>query len=359
MASRSKFFRQTVHNRQDAKFKLHGVEKPPIQEQYDHICHELLSKLQSGTQSSADKEDREGSDEPFLDGITLGKYAHAVHHSDGIFSTVYKARPAPPSGANVGPKYVALKVTVPGVMSPPHDSVREARILTEAASPHVISLLETFRLPGGKFIMVFPFMPLDLEQLLKGERLTTPQLKSHLTDLFRALEHLHTIGIIHRDIKPSNILLASESGPARLADFGIAWSPNDNASEPPLCKITDVGTTSYRPPELLFGFAGYSSALDMWAAGCVVAEALTVKNEPLFDAGPLGSELALISSIFRSLGTPNLENWPEAAIFPDWGKIEFHRFPARGWEQLLPTAQAEARDLALAHPFLNPTIAIE
>jgi serine/threonine protein kinase len=289
---------------------LHGVENPPVQEQYDHVCHELLSNLQSGAQSSVDKEDREDLDEHFLDGITLGKYAHAVHHSDGIFSTVYKARPVPPRGASAGPKYVALKVTVPEVMSPPHDSVREARILTETASPHVISLLETFRLPGGEFIMVFPFMPLDLEQLLKGKRLTTPQLKSHLTDLFRALEHLHTIGIIHRDIKPSNILLASESGPACLADFGIAWSPNDNASEPPLCKITDVGTTSYRPPELLFGFAGYSSALDMWAAGCVVAEVVTLKNKPLFNAGPLGSELTLISSIFKNLGTPNLEGWP-------------------------------------------------
>ncbi|KAI9783937.1 MAG: hypothetical protein M1839_002882 [Geoglossum umbratile] len=339
-------------------------------EQYERICGELLSKLQSKEKDSIDKEDPEDSSEPFSDGVALGEYAHAVHHSDGIFSTVYKARPASKE-TNAGPKYVALKVTTPAVMSQPHDSIREARILTEAASPHVISLLETFRLPGGRFVMAFPFMPLSLEQLLVGKRPTTPQLKSHLTGLFRALEYLHDLGIIHRDVKPSNILLASLAGPAYLADFGIAWSPNDKASEPSDRKITDVGTTSYRPPELLFGFAGYGCALDLWAAGCVVAEAVTPKNKPLFDAGPLGSELALISSIFKSLGTPNPENWPEAAGFPDWGKIEFHEFSAKGWNELLPTASDDARDLvsklvcyessqrltavqALAHSFLSP-----
>ncbi|KAI9765184.1 MAG: hypothetical protein M1840_007777 [Geoglossum simile] len=339
-------------------------------EQYERICDELLSRLRSEAKDSIDKEDRGDSPEPFSDGVTLGKYVHAVHHNDGVFSTVYKARLVP-KGINAGSKCVALKVTTPVTMSPPHDSIREARILTEAASPHVISLSEIFRLPGGKFIMVFPFMPLDLEQVLEGERLTTTQLKSHLKDLFRALEHIHALGIIHRDVKPSNILLASLAGPAYLADFGIAWSPNDKASDPSNCKITDVGTTSYRPPELLFGFAGYGCALDLWAAGCVVAEAVTLKNRPLFDAGPLGSELALINSIFKSLGTPNLENWPEAAGFPDWGKIEFHEFPARGWSEILPTASDDVCNLvgklvcyessqrlaaaqALAHPFLNP-----
>ena len=85
----------------------------------------------------------------------------------------------------------------------------------------------------------------------------------------------------------------------------------DGASEPTTQKITDVGTTAYRPPELLFGNNAYRCELDLWAVGCVVAEVVAGKPHPaLFDSGPLGSDLALIQSIFKTLGTPDLDVWP-------------------------------------------------
>lgn len=203
-----------------------------------------------------------------------------------------------------------------------------------------------------------------------------------LHGLFCALAHIHSKGIIHRDIKPANILINSLSGTPCLADFGIAWSPDDPASEPPNQKITDVGTTCYRPPELLFGHKAYGPEIDLWAAGCVVAEC--VRRGPwdsekstwliedakwsLFDAGELGSELALVKSIFETLGTPTNETWrvssfflephpkhervaqyspssQEAKTFPDWGKMSFHDFPPKPWKDILPLASEEARDL--------------
>ena len=154
------------------------------------------------------------------------------------------------------------------------------------------------------------------------------------------------MGIIHRDIKPSNILLSSRST-AYLADFGIAYAPNDPASEPPEQKITDVGTTCYRPPELLFGRKDYGCEIDLWAAGCVVAEIVEGCGHDwsLFDAGELGSELALLKSIFETLGTPDEVVWPEARDLPDWGKMTFVKFPGKSWEELLPKASADGRDL--------------
>ena len=149
-----------------------------------------------------------------------------------------------------------------------------------------------------------------------------------LHGLFDALAHIHSKGIIHRDIKPANILLDQRSSTPYLADFGIAWSPNDPASEPTNQKITDVGTTCYRPPELLFGHKTYGPEIDLWAAGCVVAECvrrgLCTSEKPevrvreaewsLFDAGELGSELALVKSIFETLGTPTDETWPVSSL---------------------------------------------
>lgn len=241
-------------------------------------------------------------------------------------------------------KIVALKVTIPASMTPPHNPQREARLLTQAHHEHVVPLIEAFLDPGLQFVLVFPFLQQDLENLLRSGRLDKQQSSLVFDGLFKALEHIHGLGLIHRDVKPSNILLKTMTGPVYLADFGIAWSPEDRDSEPADSKITDVGTTSYRPLELLFGDRSYDASLDMWAAGVVVAEMVKTTHQSLFDAGPLGSELGLIKSIFTTLGTPDDESWPSARKHPDWGKMKFQIFPARPWKDILPGATETAID---------------
>lgn len=245
-------------------------------------------------------------------------YQNALYYREGLFSAIYKA-PALnedgyfPTGAPSRARFVALKITSPSLMEPPHDSRREAVILKKAACPNVIPLLDTFREEGSRFVLVFPFVPFDLGVVLREGKFAKKQIKVWLKDLFSALAFIHEHGIIHRDIKPSNILLSTIDGPAYLADFGIAWSPETAGSEKPNEKITDVGTTCYRPPELLFGNKAYDCSLDLWSAGCTVAEILEPEHNTLFDSGELGSDLALLQSIFKKLGTPTLTRWPVSA----------------------------------------------
>lgn len=240
-------------------------------------------------------------------GEKFGQYTSCFHHFDGLHSTIYK------STAEDG-TVRAIKISIPHLMTAPHDAHREARLLREASSPHVIPLVESFNLDGGRLALVFPFFKYDFDYLLRRDMVTANQTRSILRDLFQALAHIHEHGIIHRDIKPSNILMNSPDGPACLADFGISWKEGDPGSEPSHLKITDVGTTCYRPPEILFGYKAYGTALDLWAAGCVVADAISVGHKPLFDAGPVGSDLSLIFSQFKTLGTPDENNWPVSNI---------------------------------------------
>lgn len=283
-----------------------------MKDDYEAACAKGIDSLKQSQLAVESMVDEHTTDELNPDAPDLGPYKNATFYKDSIFSTIFKAAANSHTGDKnqESPSLVALKVTTPSTMKAPHNSKREARILQEAQSEHIISLISTLWQPGGRLVLVFPFMPLDLETLLKTSSIQEVQASRISRDLFRALSHIHSLNIIHRDVKPSNILLQSINGPAYLADFGIAWSPDDPASEPAQHKITDVGTSSYRPPELLFGHRAYDTSLDLWAAGCTVAEMVQPSHRNVFDAGDLGSELALIRSIFTTIGTPDEKLWP-------------------------------------------------
>ncbi|KAE8373278.1 kinase-like domain-containing protein [Aspergillus bertholletiae] len=328
---------------QAKRYETEAYDRATSKEEYDQLCQEAIDAAEASgsaapvVRNPGQVQNKEGV-EGWPAGQDIGPYRACLPHFDGLHSTIYKSR-------RTDGTLVAVKVTVPHLLVPPHDAKCEVQLLQETAGTYVIPLLETLKLDGGRLTMVFPFMKYDFEHLLRRDMLTATQTRSHLCDLFRALAHVHELGVIHRDIKPSNILLDSPDGPAYLADFGIAWKQGCNEAEPADEKITDVGTTCYRPPEILFGYKGYGTALDLWAAGCVVAEAVAVGHKPLFDSGPVGSDLSLIQSIFQTLGTPDEETWPETEKLPDWGKVEFYRYPAKSWDDILRGASSKGRDL--------------
>ena len=54
-----------------------------------------------------------------------------------------------------------------------------------------------------------------------------------VSDIVRALVHIHRLQIVHRDIKARNVLItsASRSARARLIDFGLACSLEHDTHE--------------------------------------------------------------------------------------------------------------------------------
>jgi len=246
-------------------------------------------------------------------------------------------------------KAVALKVITETRDVEPHNPAREVKILTEASHPAIIKIIETFRAQEGRLVLVFPFMPLTLAKIIGAGPVPASLTQSCFHDLFSALAYLHSNGIIHRDIKPSNLLLNSKTGPAYLSDFGTAWHPTLSAvDEPPDHKVLEVGTTCYRAPETLFGNRSYNTSLDMWAAGTMLVECLRDPPKSLLesrDTSEDGNQLGLILSMFKTLGTPTKEMWPEAASFSTPPFEWYQEFPGHSWEELLPGVDEKAKSL--------------
>lgn len=72
-------------------------------------------------------------------------------------------------------------------------------------------------------------------------------------------------------------------------------------------------TLWYRAPEVLLGSRHYSTAIDMWSVGCIFAE--MAMRQPLL---PGDSEIDQIFRIFRLLGTPDDDTWPNVRSLPDY-----------------------------------------
>ena len=85
---------------------------------------------------------------------------------------------------------------------------------------------------------------------------------------------MHEQGYMHRDLKPENILVA-EDNTIKIGDIGTAKSTIDK-----LPFTNYVSTRWYRAPECVLATTDYTSAVDVFAIGCIMAELYTLK--PVF-----------------------------------------------------------------------------
>ena len=160
----------------------------------------------------------------------------------------------------------------------------------------------------------------NLYQLIKSRK-GRPIAGGLVSSIFRqvtaGLAHIHNSGYFHRDMKPENLLvtttgvtdyltvspIAPPGAPpekdvmviVKLADFGLA---REIQSKPPYTEY--VSTRWYRAPEVLLRSTDYSSPVDLWALGTIIAELVNLK--PLF---PGINEYDQVRKICEVLGDPS------------------------------------------------------
>ena len=122
-----------------------------------------------------------------------------------------------------------------------------------------------------------------------------------------------------------SLFVHRKTGCLKLADFGLARE----FGAPPQDMTPKVVTLWYRAPELLLGCKHYTTAIDMWAMGCIFGELL--RNKLLL---PGKTDLGQLELMFKLLGAANDRIWPGMSELPNAARINFdqsrHRYCTNG-----------------------------
>jgi glycogen synthase kinase 3 beta len=147
--------------------------------------------------------------------------------------------------------------------------------------------------------------------------------------LARALAHIHGLGICHRDIKPQNLLIDPQRFVLKLCDFGsskvlIRGEPN----------VAYICSRYYRAPELIFGSNDYTTIIDIWSFGCVMAELLL--GAPIF---PGNTGVDQLVEIIKALGAPSKEDLRR--MNPQYQEFSFPNIRAHSFQTIFPEGTNE------------------
>lgn len=169
---------------------------------------------------------------------------------------------------------VAIKVIRPGVSERELERFqKESRAIAKLNHDHIIPIYNTGIPANGQPYLVLPLIEGgSLKERLAGGPLSSNESALIVAQIARALSAAHDAGLIHRDVKPANILLDAADGRAKLTDFGLAKTADDQT----LTQANMVcGTPEYMSPEQASRGDEVDARSDIYSLGAMMYECLT------------------------------------------------------------------------------------
>jgi serine/threonine protein kinase len=168
--------------------------------------------------------------------------------------------------------------------------LREGRLLTRLAHPHLVRAYETFREPQPVVVLeTLGGATLSWEIRRRARRLPLPDVVELGLQLSSALGYLHRRNILHLDVKPSNVVV--DGGRAKLLDLSLVRAPGRG--------IKGRGTRLYLSPEQARG-DDFTPACDVWGLGALLHRSL-VGGGPFHGEEPRYPQLEMRAPSIRRL----------------------------------------------------------
>jgi len=234
--------------------------------------------------------------------------------------------------------------------------LREIKILRHFHHDNVLGLVDILPPVAGladwkDVYIVSELMDTDLHYIIHSKQpLTDEHYKYFLYQILRGVHAIHSAHVLHRDLKPGN-LLVNKNCDLKICDFGLARAIDPTEDKKDLGLTEYVVTRWYRAPELLVENQTYTTAIDVWAVGCIFAEMLGRKA--LFPGRDYLNQLRLIIDV---LGTPSEE---DLACISNQQAVQFLRQlpqkPRRPWNEVFPKASPQALELLASMLVFDPS----
>lgn len=147
----------------------------------------------------------------------------------------------------------------------------ESQAVAMMSHPNIVNVYDVNQTEGIEYIVMELIEGITLKQYMKkrGTALNWREALHFSTQIFQALKHAHSRGIVHRDIKPQNIMVLRD-GSVKVADFGIARISDSQRT----MTSETLGSVHYISPEQAKG-SDIDGRSDLYSAGVVLYEMLT------------------------------------------------------------------------------------
>ena len=279
--------------------------------------------------------------------VVENNYTLIENIGEGTFSKVYKATHLKQTDrqkkllANSS-NFVAIKFI--NVTSSSNRILNELNIVNSVSGhPNIASLYDVLRYED-QIAMVIPYYHND-EFRDYYKILPIQGIKNYMSQLLKALEFIHSKGIMHRDIKPNNFLYDVSKGKGILVDFGLAEreqgssingnaTNNNSRSKQHICqcknknknsnsltnslnekiyleltkciphnetrrslRVSRAGTRGFRAPEVLLNCCSQTCKIDIWSVGVILLCFIT-RRFPIFQSHDDVESLLELTLIF-------------------------------------------------------------
>lgn len=249
--------------------------------------------------------------------ISGDEYIKKENIGEGTFANVYEVCEMCEDGENE--ESFALKKFNPETYICA-SNYKEISYLTILKHPNILGydLIVKFTDSYG---IITELLDHDLSILIHQMEDLTDNEKLDIIDQFlRAVNYLHSIGIVHSDIKMENVMMID--GTMKLIDFGLS----SYYTYSKINQMSSVGTAVNQSIEFLMGKRNYSFPFDCWACGCVIYEIM--REDHPFD--PFDNRVRSIDTLIRRIlkmtGTQQLSTLSDTAQYQKYSECSFIGF---------------------------------